>query len=115
MAMKSMKMNKKIPGEILDSLIDKAIITEAEQENIDVRHALKNITTEQLESIMGKKRRISSSMIDTLADCAIKKEAEQDNAEIGYALKNISSAQLNSIIGSNKTKVMPFKRVRRER
>ena len=110
-----MKMNKKIPGEILDSLIDKAIITEAEQENIDFGHALKNITTEQLESIIGKKRIISSSMIDTLADCAIKKEAEQDNGEIGYALKNISSAQLNSIIGSNKTKVTPFKRVIRER
>lgn len=110
-----MKMNKKIPGNILDSLIDKAIITEAEQDNIDFGHALKNITPEQLGSILRKKRRISSSTIDALTDCAIKKEAEQDNAEIGYALKNISSAQLNSIIGSNKTKVIPLKRVIRER
>ena len=113
--MKSMKMNNKIPGNILESLIDKAIITEAEQDNIDFGHALKNITTEQLESIFRKKCEISSSMINVLVDCAIKKEAEQDNAEIGYALKNISSAQLNSIIGSNKTKVIPFKRVLRER
>lgn len=110
-----MKMNNKIPGNILDSIIDKAIITEAEQDNIDFGHALKNITPEQLESILEKKRGISSSMIDALADYAIKKEAEQDNAEIGHALKNISSAQLNSIIGTKKTQVIPIKRVIRER
>lgn len=115
MATKSRKMNKKIPGNILNSLIDKAIINEAEQDNIDFGHALQNITPEQLDSIFGKKREISSSMIDALADCAIKKEAEQNNAEIGYALSNVSPSQLNSIIGSNKPKVIPFKRLVRER
>ena len=115
MATKSRKMNKKIPGNILDSLIDKAIINEAEQDNVDFGHALKNIKPDQLDSIFGKKREISSSMIDALADCAIKKKAEEKDAAIGYALKNISSEQLNSIIGSNNSKVIPLKRVIRER
>lgn len=108
-------MNKKIPANILDSLIEKAIINEAEQDNIDFGHALKNITPEQLGSIFGKKRDISSSMIDVLTDCAIKKEAEQGNAEIGHALKGISKDGLESIVGRPKPKVVPFKKLFRER
>lgn len=113
--MKSKTMKNRIPKKIFDALIDKAIISEAEQDNMDLGHALKHITPDQLESILGENTTIPTSVVDILIEDAILKEAEQDNAEIGHALKNISTAQLESIIGSKKPRVIPFKKVMRER
>lgn len=108
-------MKNRIPKNIFDALIDKSIISEAEQDNMDLGHALKHITPSQLESILGVNTAIPASVVETLIDNAVIKEAEQDNAEIGHALKNISTTQLDFIIGSKKLKVIPFKKVIRER
>lgn len=108
-------MKNKIPKNIFDALIDKSIINEAEQDNMNFGHALKHITSDQLESILGEKTSIPASVVDSLIETAVIKEAEQDNVEIGHALKNISTTQLESIIGSTKPKVIPFKKVIRER
>lgn len=55
-------MNKKIPASVLDKLIDNAIISEAEQKNIELGHALKSITPEQLRSIFYKEEIFADSV-----------------------------------------------------
>lgn len=45
---------KKIPSEAIDRLADKAICRMAEEEDIELGHALKNITESQLRGIVGK-------------------------------------------------------------
>ena len=108
-------MNKKISSKLLDSLIDKAIISEAEQDNAELGHALKNITPDQLQSIMKAKRVIPLSAINALADNAVCAEAAQDNSELGHALKNLSRKSLEKIVVSRSPKIIPFKKMVRER
>ena len=48
--------NKEIPEETLDRLVDKAIISEAEQDNLELGHALKNLSTEELDRILKCRR-----------------------------------------------------------
>lgn len=53
---------KKIPSDILETLVDRAIYNEAKEENIELGTALKNISDKELEAILNsgkKKRRIN--------------------------------------------------------
>lgn len=105
-------MKKMIPASALDALTDHAIIKEAEQDNLELGHALKNITPEQLTHIFEEKKRktIPAKALDEIIDFEICQLASLQDKTLGEALHAISDSDLEAIV-SDKPKVISMEDV----
>lgn len=128
-------MNKKIPASVLDKLIDNAIVSEAEQKNIELGHALKSITPEQLRSIFHKEELFADSVPFYDEDryfnsFHLENEVACSNVQYDEPLQMSNSRGQDNLIDisddvpdsgsdvsdqSSKSKVIPFRRLVHER